>query len=431
MTIIAIIAFFFAGLQSPNPDTLTLDYCYSRLESHYPISKKIELQNEITRLNKKIAHTAYYPQINLGAKVTYQSEVTEFQVPAGGGQSIGPDLSRDHYQVTLDVSQSIYNSGAVGIAKNLEEVKGEQESGNIQVQLHQLKEQVNRVYFGILLSQQQSAILNSVSESLKSQIESMKSKVKNGVLLPTQLYILEAELIKIKQDSINIDSNIKAGYDVLSQLIDQELSVDVSLEVPKTEAEVGDADRYKIAKLRPEFKLFESNRHYLEYQKELAQTNLVPSLSAFGTAAYGRPGFNVFENDLHDYYIVGLKLNWNLWSARNAGIKKEVLNLQKKSVNEEELAFERQLRASLNRIEEEIHSLENQIQRDKEILALRNKVVEVVASQLENGTATATEYVTELNKKTQAELSMRLHKTKLSQARIDYKTTLGIRDTNQ
>lgn len=427
MTLITIIAFLFSGLQSSTQDTLTLEYCYSRLESHYPISKKLELQNEITRLNKQIAHTAYYPQLNLGAKATYQSEVTEFQVPAGG-QAIGPDLSRDHYQVTLDVSQSIYNSGAVGIAKNLEEVKGEQESQAIQIQLHQLKEQVNRVYFGILLSRQQAAIIHSVSESLRSQVESMKSKVKNGVILPTQLYILEAELIKIKQDSIDIDANIEAGYDVLSRLIDRDLNTNVSLEIPKIEA--GFIAKDTIAKLRPEFNLFESNRRYINYQKELAQTKLAPSLSAFGTAAYGRPGFNVFENDLHGYYLIGLKLNWNFWSARNAGTRKEVLNLQKKSLNEEEQAFERQLRASLDKIEEEIQSLENQIQRDKEIVALRNKVVKVVASQLENGTATATEYITELNKKTQAELSMRLHKTKLSQARIDYKTTMGIQSGN-
>jgi outer membrane protein TolC len=227
----------------------------------------------------------------------------------------------------------------------------------------------------------------------------------------------------VKQDSIDILANVKAGYAVLGQLIGEDLSDMRTIEVPEIGAING--QREALARLRPEFELFESNRRYLDHQKQLSHTGLLPSLSAFGTAAYGRPGFNVFENDLHDYYILGVKLNWNFWSAKNAETRKEVLDLQKKSVNEEEKAFERQLRASLREVEEEIISLENKIQRDEEIVTLRQKVVEVVGSQLENGTATATEYITELNKKTQAELSLRMHKTKLSQAKTEYKTLLG------
>lgn len=422
MTTLLLITLFFGSILPDTSQALTLEYCYSRLESHYPLSQKIELQRKITSLNTKIAHTGYYPQLNVGARATYQSEVTEFQVPAAG-QSIGPDLSKDHYEVTLDVLQPIFNGGAVGIKKNLEQAKGKQEINSIKIQLHQLKQQVNSVYFGILLGQNQSEILQSVTESLRSRIESMKTQVENGVLLPSQRYTLKAELIEVKQDSIEIEANIKAGYEVLGQLIGEDLSDMRSLEMPE-KVPIGDS-KEALARLRPEFELFESSRKYLGYQKELVRTGLLPSVSAFGTAAYGRPGFNVFENDLHEYYILGIKLNWNLRSARNANDRQEVINLQQKSVSEEEKAFERQLKASLHKIEEEINSLENKIQKDEEIVALRQKVVRTVASQLENGTATATEYITELNKKAQAELSMRMHRTRLSQARVDYKTVLG------
>ncbi|NGP77185.1 TolC family protein [Balneolaceae bacterium YR4-1] len=427
MTITVILFLIVGSFATDSTDTLTLDYCYSRLENHYPIAEKLKLQNEITTLNKKIAHTGYYPQLNVGAKVTYQSEVTEFQV-AGGAQPIGPDLSKDHYEVTLDVIQPIYNGGVVGIKKNLEEAKGEQEINSIRVQMHQLKNQVNSVYYGIMLAHNQSEILQSVSESLRAQIENINAKVENGVLLPSQRYILEAELIKIKQDSIEIDANIEAGYEILGQLIGEELTGRRSLAVPEVNS-LDLADEI-LTRMRPEFKLFDSNRRYLSYQKELARTGLLPSLSAFGTAAYGRPGFNVFENDLHEYYIIGLKLNWNFWAAKNAGTRKEVIRLRQKSVNEEERAFERQLKASLSKIEEEIASLKRKIQEDQQIVDLRQKVVKTVESQLENGTATATEYITELNKKTQAELSMKMHKTRLSQARVEYETMLGAGDRN-
>ncbi|MGD8428122.1 MAG: TolC family protein [Balneolaceae bacterium] len=421
MFAVVLLSILFGSYQPSQPDTLTLDYCYSRIQEHYPIARKIELQDEITSLNKKIINTAYYPQLNFGAAATYQSEVTEFP---GGGQIPGPELSKDQYKVTMDVSQSIYDGGAVHIKKELEDALGTQKKQSTKVQLHQLKEQVNQVYFGILLARRQLETTNTLLQTLRAQVKDIKSKVKNGVLLPNQQYILEAELIKSGQDSTQIQSNIKAGFQILGQLIDQDLRTNIPLTLPRSEPNYNMQN--SLAKLRPEFGLFESSRKAFSYQKKLAQTNKVPSVSAFGTAAYGRPGFNVFENDLHPYYIVGFRVKWNLWGARNANTKQRMLGLQQKSVTEEEHAFERQLQASLSKIREQIQSLQEQVKRDERIIQLREKVVSVAASQMKNGTSTATEYITELNKETQARMAMMIHKTKLAQAKIDYQTTLGI-----
>jgi outer membrane protein TolC len=428
MKVFIILTMMAGSMQASPPDTLSLEYCYSRVEDHYPIANKIELQKQITNLNKKITNTASYPQLNFGASATYRSEVTEFQVSSGAGRSVGPDLSKDQYEAALDITQTIYNRGAIGIKKGLEQVRGEQQQESIKVQLQKIREQVNSVYFGILLAKKQLDIISTVSENLKAQIKSVRSKVENGAVLPTQQYILEAERIKITQDSTEIDANIRSAYTVLGQLIGEELTSDIPLMIP--ERNTITQNREASIQFRPEFDVFESNRQALEYQKELAQTKKIPSLSAFGTAAYGRPGFNFFENDLHGYYLVGLKLQWNFWGALNAGTRQEVYNLSQKSIKEEEKAFERQLKADLSKIKEEIASLESRIRKDDEIITLREKVVEVVSSQLENGTATATEYITELNKATQARLSMMMHRIKLAQAKVEYETALGIRAYN-
>lgn len=418
-----VIGFILFGSFQPAPDTLSLEYCYSKIESEYPLAKKIELQDDITELNKKIVQTASYPQLSFKASATYQSEVTEFQVPTGG-QALGPDLSKDHYQVSAEVSQSIFNGGRVGLKKKLEEVRGRQKKQEIQIQLHQLKEQLNKVYFGILLSRRQMEITESLSESISTQIESVTSKVENGALLPSQKYILQAELLKIKQDSIDIQHNIHSGYEILGQLIGEEVSPRQPLRIPNPKLEYRPADT--LPELRPEFGVFESSRRVLDYQKELTATDKLPQLSAFGTAAYGRPGFNVFENDLHPYFMVGLRVQWNFWDAINTGESVRVYEIRQKSIAKEETAFERQLKAGLGEIREQIQSLQEKIQHDREIINLRKKAVAIVSSQMKNGAATATEYITELNKTTQARLSMMVHKTKLVRAKVDYNTLMGV-----
>jgi len=422
MIITAIITILFGIFQPVTPDTLTLDYCHSRVENEYPLARTIDFEQQIAELNKKIVNTSSYPQLNFGITATYQSEVAELQFPAGG-QFSGPELSKDQYKANMEISQSLYNGGAVGIQKKLAIVNGERKQESARVQLQKIKEQVNEVYFGILLAQQQLQIIGTMLESLRAQIKDVRSKVKNGVLLADQQHILEAELVKTQQDSLEINANIRSGYEVLGELIGEQLTAKTPLTFP--ESEVNYIHQDSLAKLRPEFRLFEANRTALDYQRELAGTNKWPSLSAFGTAAYGRPGFNVFENDLHPYYILGIQLKWNLLGAENADTRQKVYNLKQKNIREEERAFERQLRGILSKIEQDIYSLQDKIQQDRKILDLRQKVVASVSSQMKNGTATATEYVIELNKATQARLSMQLNKTKLTRAKVNYRTKLG------
>src|SRR5699024_4448160 len=138
-------------------------------------------------------------------------------------------------------------------------------------------------------------------ENLRAQFQTVKSKVANGVLLASQQYILQAEVIKAQQDSIKVQSNILAGYEVLGELIGEEVPAGTPLKTP--DVRLTYLYDELLPQLRPEFALFESNRLAMDYQQELAGTKRFPSLSAFGTAAYGRPGFNVFENDLHPFYL--------------------------------------------------------------------------------------------------------------------------------
>lgn len=409
------------GVQPIPKDTLSLEDIYSQIEASYPLAEKVDLQNDITELNKRIAGTAAYPQLNFNVTATYQSEVTDLPFPSGG-QFTAPELSKDQYKATIEASQTIFNSGAVGIKKELEEIRGQGKNKATEVQLRQIKEQVNQVYFGILLAQEQLRVISTLMENLRAQIKEVSSKVEHGVLLPSQKYTLDAELINARQDSAEIRSNITSGYQILSELIGEGVTPNSRLEMPQVNLPTGE----EMPRQRPEFGLFESNREVLRYQKELAQTEKWPSLSAFGSASYGRPGYNVFDDNLHAFYMVGLRLRWSFWNAQNAVKKEQIYQLQQKTISEEERAFERQLKASLSKIREQIALFKEKLERDQQIIVLREKVVEEKASQMKNGSITATEYITELNKVTQARLSQMIHQTKLVQSKIDFITTLGI-----
>jgi outer membrane protein TolC len=407
------------ALNYPAPtDSVTLKYCYQQAENHYPQAKKIQLQEQITELNLRIVNTGYYPQVSLNGRASYQSEVTEFGLPGGGGP---PAVSKDQYEASLQVNQTIFNGGVTAIQKEIERAKGEQEILSTKVELHQLRRQIDQVYFGILLSQQQQETVALFSKDITERLNDVRSKVENGVLLKSQQLVLEAELLKAQQDSIEIESNVKAGYRVLGQLIGEELAQQTKLVLPTPSYEMEMAQ-----KARPELALFESSRTALEQQKKLTQTQKLPRISAYGSAAYGRPGLNFLNDDFHDYYMVGVRLSWNFMDFLNADEQKEVLNIRQKTISQNEEAFNLQLDASLSKISERISAIEQKIVRDEEIIQIREQVVAESATQLENGVTTATQYITELTNASRARLSLFTNKIKLIQAQAEYRTAMGL-----
>ncbi len=420
LIIVALAIGGWTGAGPVQPDTLSLKYCYERIREHYPLAQKQELQAKVADLNVRIANTGYYPQLELGGSASYQSEVTT--IPAGPGGQALPGISKDQYQVSIDINQPVYNGGAVGIRKNLERERGRREQLSTEVQLQELRSQVDDVYFNILLAQQQSRTNELMIKSLRSQLETVISRVKNGMLLASQQYILEAELIKALQDSSGIVSNIETGYQVLGELIDKELSEDDVLIIPeiryepltRTEAE------------RPEFALFQSSKHLLEQQKNLSAARQWPQVSAFGSLAYGRPGYNFLNDDFHEYYRVGVRVSWNFWNWKNSADEQQILAIRQQEIEKDEQAFTRQLSAVLDRITQHITLLENQIERDKDIIALREKVVAESSSQLEKGVITATEYITQLTRANQAQLMLFTHQIQLARMKINYATAKGI-----
>ncbi|MTI86735.1 MAG: TolC family protein [Balneolaceae bacterium] len=409
-------------MQQPSPDSLYLNYCYSKARANYPFAEVIELQHQITELSTRIAHTAYYPRVEVNGRASYQSEVTEFGIPGAGSP---PAVSKDQYEASLNIRQNIYSGGTVGIRKKLEQMKGRQAVQSAQVELHKIRSQIDQLYFGILLSKRQAENVQLVGESVRERLGNVRVKVENGVLLPSQQRILEAELIKVSQDSADIQSNIRAGYSMLSQIIGETIETGTPLILPQIPQKL---ERFNAR--RPEMEVFDTQRNVLGHQKELAATKKRPNISAFAKASYGRPGLNFLNDDFHDYYMIGLNVKWDFLNFLNADDEQQRIRIQQQQVDEHKRAFSVQLDVALNNIQERIYAIKENIKRDKEIIALRDKIVKESASQLENGAITATEYLTELNRFNQARLSLSTNKLKLVQTQIEYLTTLGA-DTDE
>ncbi|MCG2590645.1 TolC family protein [Rhodohalobacter sulfatireducens] len=404
--------------QSPR-DTLSLADVYEILYTENPVTDKIRTSRQITDLNERIAKSGWYPDFELNASASYQSEVVEFPFESPGFDI--PNFSKDHYNLSVNVTQPIFDGGRTRASKQLEDESGDITEASLKSDLLKLKEQVDRIYFGIMILQKQREIISLAISDMEEQLEIVQSQVENGVLLPGNEATLRAEILNREQQLTKIGHDIIAGYEALNEILGGETPMVPTLILPEKEhwRKPGPMTN------RPELDLLAARGELFETQKDLANAGKLPQVSLFARPFYGRPGFNLFEDDLQFNWIVGIQARWSLKTARNASIKTDVLHLQQKNITEDRTLFERQQNAALRRLNQEIMGLEEQIERDAEIVELRNQVAEEKRNLVEEGSATVTEYIRELNEFVRAQLQLELRKIQRVQAIINYETEQG------
>lgn len=417
-----IITIFASALISPvlkAQTSISLNDLYEKISTDYPTAKKQEIEAKIATLNAQIAGANLYPELIISGRASYQSEVTEFQA----GAISPPAISKDQYNISLGLNQVLFDGGRTRSLSELAKISGEISQANLEVEIWNVRRQLDEVYFNTILLQKQLETTNVLLKDLNEQLELVRSRVKNGVLLPGNEYVMQAEILKIKQRKIQINEAIKAGYQVINYITGMEISEQTTLELPEEEGLVN----LEIEEIqRPELMMFDAQKKMLGVQDKINSTQKLPQISAFANTAYGRPGYNVFDDDLHVYWMIGLKANWSFKSFRNSDKKSSIVELEQQNVSASEDAFSRQVQSGLAKVRGQISAIEEQIKLDREVIELRKKVAEEKKNELQQGVITSTEYITELNAHNKSQLDLNLHQIQLLQAKNEYKSIKGL-----
>ena len=417
MNLIILFLMFFTHPQ----DTLKLNNCYEKAYDSYPNAYVKNYYQSNTNLKLKNLDVNFYPQISFKGRATYQSDVPVINISIP--QFKPPELSKDRYQVLMDLKQLIYDGGSTGYLKEVEEKQLSTDNQKIEVELYALRQRVNDLYFSALLIQENKNVTQILYDDIKARITEMESRVENGTIPKSNLYILQAQLLQTSQDLDNIETDRIATIKMLAQLIGTDLNSDTYLSLPNpvlNNLEVAAGDR-------PEYKLFEVQKTQLEAYKNTISSQSIPKVNLFGEAGYGRPGLNFLDNTFQPYYTVGINFQWNPinWNSNNNQM--QMYEINEKIIDKQRETFDKNLYISLEKYKSDILKYEKLLQRDEDIIALRDKIVNSTQSQLQNGTITSTTFLTELNNKNQAMLLYKTHQIQLVQAKINFLTTKGIK----
>lgn len=419
--LIIVLASFSVGYPSKGNqrDTLDLQYCYSKAKELSPLQKQELLNKSIHELNYKNSGSSYLPKLFINGKASYQSEV--ITIP---GLSLVPEfpiIPKEQFNVSINLHQNIYDGGLSKHSRQIDESQLVIAEMDLETQLYRLNETINSIYFNILNLQEGLKILDKSLENLTSQKKLIESRVKNGVILESNLFNLEKQILTIEQEIISLESDRNVMYTMLSEWIGQDVTTETILLIPDSpELE------QTLSINRPEMGLFESQRNLLDAQYGISNINRTPKIWAFAQGGIGQPNpMNFFEVDPETYYIFGIQLNWDIYDWGQTNRKKQVFKMQQAIVDTKQQDFERNLNISMIKQYREIEKLKEILHKDDQIIELQEMIVKSTFSELENGVITSTQYLTELNTLIQAQIKRAQHELSLSHTYVNIYTSTG------
>lgn len=405
-------------------EIITLYECHEKARQNHPLKKQTEIRHEIFELNRKNLNRGYLPGFKLNANAVYMSDVVEFDqvmselsIPGMKTLDLG-QMPNDQYKATLDINQVVYDGGMIRYSKELEQAALEADKSSIQVEIYNVYEQINQVYFSLLMLEKQNELTRLFENQIKEQKHVLKSTVEAGAALPVNIDVLDAELLKVQQQLHDFKSGHHQLIKTLETLVGESL-VEVELKLPKVRIDASEIHR-------PELTLFKTKREKLAASQKLAGRTLIPRLSVFGTLGYGNPpGNNFFRNEYDTYYTVGMGISWTPFDWHKTKRQQQMMRAQQRILNTRERDFRRSVDIILDRIQADIEKIENKLDTDRDLIEIRERISKVAASKLSNGTMTSTEYLAELNKERKARLNLEMHIIQLEQAKIHYLTLSG------
>ena len=401
----------------------TLEECQQAAERNYPLIKQYGLIEKTTELTVANIQKGWLPQVSASAQATYQSDVVAFpdqmQVIY---QQMGLDmkgLTKDQYRVGIDVSQTVYDGGAISSQKRIAREQGKVQTAQNEVNIYNVRKRVNEMYFALLMLDEQMKLNQDLQELLSGNERKLASMVKNGTAAESDWQNVKAERLNVVQQATDLEGH--------KQMIRRMLSTFCGIEVkqlsrpPLTPPDSGGENR------RPELKALDAQIGLYNAQEKALDAALMPKLGVFAQGFYGYPGLNMFEDMMrHDWSlngIVGARLTWNIGALYTRKNDKAKLQLQRDLTESNRDVF--LFNNNLEQIQqnENISRYKKLMADDEEIISLRQTVRKAAESKLSHGIIDVNDLVREINAENAARVQQSMHEIEMLKEIYDNKFT--------
>lgn len=402
----------------------TLEECQQAAERNYPLIQQYDLISRTTDLTVANIQKGWLPQVSASAQATYQSDVVSWPDQLKSVYtSMGIDmkgLRKDQYKVGIDVSQVVYDGGAISSQKEIARRQGAVDEAQTEVTMYQVRRRVNEMYFGLLLLDEQIRLNGDLQTVLESNERKLKAMSEHGTAAESDYLSVKAERLNVRQQAGDLQSQRRSLAAVLSTFCGIEVK---NVEKPAPSA----TPSQQQSGLRPELRAIDAQLRLADAREQSLKAALMPKLSVFASGFYGYPGYNMFEDMMSRKWslngMIGARLSWNIGALYTHKNDKAKIQLQRDMAETSRRVFLFNNDMEQMQQNENIARYRSMMKDDEEIIALRSSVRKAAESKLSHGIIDVNDLVKEINAENTARVRQTMHEIEMLKEIYELKFT--------
>ena len=296
--------------------------------------------------------------------------------------------------INVQINQTLYDGGAIQARKHISQAQADVDKNKLNVTMYAVNDRINQLFFGILTIDERIKQNLILQNDLSINLKTIEDMIKGGLANQTDADIIKVEQIKNQQAEKSLRISRQTYLYMLGTFIGQKLDDHTILETPEQKD-------FQIPLLpnRPELELYNAQDHLLNVQKESVNAQIRPKLSAFGLGMYHSQVSSLVKNHI---FAAGITLSWNISSLYTHKNDLHNIELQRQQIENDREIFLFNTNLQNQNVNGKIKDLQQQIEQDKQIIDLREKIYSNSTKKVENGTETTNEMVRDINAVNQA-----------------------------
>ena len=401
----------------------TLEECQQAAERNYPMIRQYDLIAKTTDLTISNIKKGWLPQISASAQATLQSDVTAFpdQIQQVY-QTMGIDmkgLRKDQYRMGIDIQQMVFDGGAISSQKAIARERGNVQAAQTEVNIYNVRQRVNEMYFALLLLDEQMVLNHDLQELLSQNEKKLASMLKSGTAAESDFQNVKAERLKTVQQQTSLEAQ--------RQALNRMLSTFCGIEVKKVEKPRNESAGITQHATRPELRTIDAQLRLADAQEKSLDVGLMPKLGVFAQGFYGYPGYNLFEDMMSHKWslngMIGARLTWNIGALYTRKNDKAKIQLQRETAENQRDVFLFNNQMEQIQQNEDIMRYRKLAADDEEIISLRSSIRKAAESKLQHGIIDVNDLVREINAENAARVQQSVHEIQMLKAIYDLKYT--------
>jgi outer membrane protein TolC len=376
---------------------LSLQECRQKARNNYPMIKQYKLVEQSCDFNIDNASKGFLPQISLTGMALYHTDMLKKTQPA-------LNMKNSLYGGMVQISQTVYDGGAIAEQKRLNMASANAEKEQINVTIYDVNARVDELFFGVLLIDEQLKQNELLRNDLSLSRKNIEGMMKNGIANQSDIDAIHVEQLNAEQSRKTLNIQRQAFLSMLGFFINQKIDNNTVFSRPE-------AENPSILQIeRPELKQIDAQLSLLDEREKALNVNLKPKIGLFATGLLGNAGLDMMNKQA---LMAGVKLSWNIGSLYTRKNDRKLIDLSRQQWESNRETFLFNIHLQTENETSVINDLKEKLQTDDEIINLRTNIRNKAERKVENGTLTVNEMLRQINAESEAKQAKALHQIQL------------------